>query len=57
MSVSVSNATYQWVKDGLPLIEGVDFTGCNRPILLLNNSWITDGAYVCNTRGQQYASY
>ena len=38
--------SYQWVKDGLPLIEGGDFIGCNRPILYLN-SWVAEGAYVC----------
>ena len=35
--------SYQWVKDGLPLIEG---GGCNRPILCLN-SWVAEGTYVC----------
>ena len=42
-----SPISYQWVKNGLPLIEGGDYIGCNRPILCLNNSCIADGAYVC----------
>ena len=42
-----SNISYQWCKDGLPLVEGGDFIGCNKPILCLNNSWVAKGAYVC----------
>ena len=42
-----SSISYQWCKDGLPLVEGGDFIGCNKPILCLNNSWVAEGAYVC----------
>ena len=42
-----SNISYQWCKDGLPLVEGGDFIGCDKPILCLNNSWVAEGAYVC----------
>ena len=42
-----SNISYQWCKDGLPLVEGGDYIGCNKPILCLNNSWVAEGAYVC----------
>ena len=39
--------SYQWLKDDLPLEEGEDFIGINKPILCINNSYITKGAYVC----------
>ena len=42
-----SNISYQWCKDGHPLVEGGNFIGCNQPILCLNNSWVAEGAYVC----------
>ena len=42
-----SNISYQWCKDGLPLVERGDFIGCNKPILCLNNSWVAEGTYVC----------
>ena len=42
-----SSISYQWCKDGLPLVEGGDFIGCNKPILCLNNSRVAEGAYVC----------
>ena len=41
-----SPISYQWVKNGLPLIEGGDYIGCNRPILCLN-SRTAEGIYVC----------
>ena len=39
--------SYQWLKDDLPLEEGEDFIGINKPILCINNSCIAKGAYVC----------
>ena len=39
--------SYQWLKDDLPLEEGEDFIGTNKPILCINNSCIAKGAYVC----------
>ena len=42
-----SNISYQWCKDGLPLVAGGDFIGCNKPILCLTNSWVAEGAYIC----------
>ena len=42
-----SNISYQWCKEGLPLVEGGDYIGCNKPILCLNNSRVAEGAYVC----------
>ena len=40
--------SYQWLKDDLPLEEGEDFIGINKPILcIINNSCIAKGAYVC----------
>ena len=39
--------SYQWLKDGLPLEEGEDFIGINKPILCINNSCIAKGTYVC----------
>ena len=45
--VNKYNVFYEWWKDGLPLVEGGDFIGCNKPILCLNSSWVAEGAYVC----------
>ena len=44
-----TNISYQWLKDGLPLKEGEDFVGVNKPILCINNSCISksNGAYIC----------
>ena len=42
-----SNISYQWCKDGLPLVEGGDFIGCNKPILCIKKGWVAEGAYVC----------
>ena len=42
-----SNISYQWCKDGLPLVEGGDFIGCNQPILCIKKGWVAEGAYVC----------
>ena len=42
-----SNISYQWCKDGLPLVEGGDFIGCNKPILCIKKGWAAEGAYVC----------
>ena len=39
--------SYQWLKDDLPLEEGEDFIGINKPILCINNSCFAKGAYVC----------
>ena len=39
--------SYQWLKDDLPLEEGEDFIGINKPILCINNGCIAKGAYVC----------
>ena len=39
--------SYQWLKDDLPLEEGEDFIGTNKPILCINNSCFAEGAYVC----------
>ena len=39
--------SYQWLKDNLPLEEGENFIGINKPILSLNNGYIAKGAYVC----------
>ena len=36
---------YQWLKDGLPLVEGRDFIGVNESILCLNST--IKGTYVC----------
>ena len=52
VQVEASHGTtisYQWLKDGLPLKEGEDFIGTNKPILCINNSFIckSEGAYVC----------
>ena len=47
VQVNKTNVFYEWCKDGLPLVEGINFTGCNKPILCLNNSWVAEGAYVC----------
>lgn len=44
-----TNVSYQWLKDALPLKEGEDFIGINKPILCINNCiCIAKGAYVCN---------
>ena len=40
-----SNISYQWCKDGLPLVEGGDFIGCNKPILCIKG-WAAEGTYV-----------
>ena len=47
VQVNKTNVFYEWCKDGLPLVEGRNFIGCNKPILCLNNSWVAEGAYVC----------
>ena len=39
--------SYQWLKDDLPLEEGEDFIGINKPILCINNSCTAKGTYVC----------
>ena len=39
--------SYQWLKDDLPLEEGEDFIGINKPILCINNSCTAKGVYVC----------
>ena len=42
-------------SDDLPLEEGEDFIGTNKPIILcINNSYIAKGAYVCKMA--RYAS-
>ena len=51
VQVEASHGTtisYQWLKDDLPLKEGEDFIGTNKPILCINNSFISksEGAYV-----------
>ena len=47
VQVNKTNVFYEWWKDDLPLVEGRNFIGCNKPILCLNNSRIAEGAYVC----------
>ena len=47
VQVNKTNVFYEWCKDGLPLVEGRNFIGCNKPILCLNDSRIAEGAYVC----------
>ena len=47
VQVNKTDVFYEWCKDGLPLVEGRNFIGCNKPILCLNNSWVAEGAYVC----------
>ena len=42
-----SDISYQWCKDGHPLVEGGDFIGCNKPILCIKKGWAAEGAYVC----------
>ena len=42
-----SNISYQWCKDGHPLVEGGDFIGCNKPILCIKKGRAAEGAYVC----------
>ena len=47
VQVNKTNVFYEWCKDGLPLVEGGDFIGCNKPILCLKKGWVAEGAYVC----------
>ena len=49
VQVEARHISYQWLKDDLPLEEGKDFIGTNKPILCINNSCISksEGAYVC----------
>ena len=42
-----SNISYQWCKEGLPLVEGGNFIGCNKPILCIKKGWAAEGTYVC----------
>ena len=49
--------SYQWLKDDLPLEEGEDFIGINKPILCINNSNIAKGAYVCKVTSEDQTSH
>ena len=51
--------SYQWLKDDLPLEEGEDFIGINKPILCINNSCIakSEGAYVCKITSEDDLTY
>ena len=42
-----TNISYQWLKDGLPLEEGGEFSGITRPILYLHATSLTSGTYIC----------
>ena len=44
--------SYQWLKDDLPLEEGEDFIGINKPILCISNGYIAKGAYVCKVTSE-----
>ena len=45
-----TNISYQWLKDGLPLEEGGEFSGVTRPILYLHATSLTSGTYICAVR-------
>ena len=45
-----TNISYQWLKDGLPLEEGGEFSGVTRPILYLQVTSLTSGTYICAVR-------
>ena len=45
-----TNISYQWLKDGLPLEEGGEFSGVTRPILYLHATSLTCGTYICAVR-------
>ena len=45
-----TNISYQWLKDGIPLEEGGEFSGDTRPILYLHATSLTSGAYICAVR-------
>ena len=45
-----TNISYQWLKDGLPLEEGGEFSGVTRPILYLHVTSLTSGTYICTVR-------
>ena len=45
-----ANISYQWLKDGLPLEEGGEFSGVTRPILYLHATSLTSGTYICALR-------
>ena len=45
-----TNISYQWLKDGLPLEEGGEFSGVTRPILYLHATSVTSGTYICAVR-------
>ena len=45
-----TNISYQWLKDGLPLEEGGEFSGVTRPILYLHATSLTSGTYICTVR-------
>ena len=45
-----TNISYQWLKDGLPLEEGGEFSGVTRPILHLHSTSLTSGTYICAVR-------
>ena len=45
-----TNISYQWLKDGLPLEEGGEFSGVTSPILYLHATSLTSGTYICAVR-------
>ena len=45
-----TNISYQWLKDGLLLEEGGEFSGVTRPILYLHATSLTSGTYICAVR-------
>ena len=45
-----TNISYQWLKNGLPLEEGGEFSGVTRPILYLHATSLTSGTYICAVR-------
>ena len=45
-----TNISYQWLKDGLPLEEGGEFSGVTRRILYLHATSLTSGTYICAVR-------
>ena len=52
-----TNISYQWLKNYLPLEEGEDFIGINKPILCINNSYFAEGAYICKITIEDLAEH
>ena len=48
METSKTGQTYQWLKDGNPIVNGQEYDGANTPKLTVKNASSTSaGTYTC----------